>query len=1104
MPSSTKKIGASIVLEGNKQYNAAIKEINANQKELKSEMNLVSATFAGQENTIEALTAKQEVLAKQYDEQSKKVETYAQALSHAVDVQTDSRSLVDDLTKELEEASDAAKKAAEAYGEDSEEYEEAAKQVAVLESELRKATQQQEAAEESVRKYQTASNDAQASLLELGLQMEQNNRYLEEARDSATGTALSIDEMGRVIKSAGDESETAGASIAAVFGGVALERAAGRLVALSRKAVEALIELGTEAAFTADEIATLSIQTGISTDTLQELQYATELMDVSVNTITASMARNIKSMGNAQKGTEDYVNAYKDLGVEVMNADGSLRDSEKVFWEIVDALGEIDNAAERDRLAMQIFGRSAQQLNPLISIGSKGFKGLADEAHKVGYVLESDTLEGLLETSDSLERLSKRMDVLKKQIGVDVAPMITQTVEEVTEVISKNSGDIAETITGFITDATKVVSFLLDNKDEIELFGTATLTAVATGFTMSKAAAIQATLAEEGYTIASAKAALTSAVSVISHEGLGTALKDVAVSFNAAATSALGFNAALIAIPAALAAVALGIIAVANGALTMNDTVEVTHELGEANEELAKTYSDVVDSQREATASRKEEKSGYQSSADAAKALVDELRNLQKESDGSSKSIMKQAEVVAQLNAAYPELDLYIDENTGALDRNIDAIESQIDALLEQQMVMAAQADMMEIAREQYELVKQQTEAEKNLKQAYEELGFTYTNLQEIDSQRLKQMRDAGELTDDQYYRIGTLMGSVNSLTKAEEELSVEYQEANTYIKEHSEAAEEAERADKGLVTASVQLGDSLVSIQKSADEVEDSIEKLQKSYDSAYESAFRSLSGQAGLFGEVQKTSAESMSTIAKNMEDQTKMINEYQEDLALLKQKAEEGLLDAGLLGYLEELGISGAGYVHNFAEASDEELKRVNESFAGLTEAKESTAELMAGMDTDYTATLEEMGVSTETNLTGIKESFDKSMGETVDAVKESGDEMKAAQKESLDKVKSTTLSELGMSTVSSTSPVYKSIGEAIVKSIAAGIKAKTPDALSAMNSLMTQMNSSAGGSSSGGGKSVTVNNNVTVNGASDPAAYASIFMKSAERAANMGGG
>lgn len=1104
MASSVKKIGASIVLEGNKQYNAAIKEINANQKELKSEMKLVSATFEGQQNTIEALTAKQEVLAKQYDEQSKKVEVYSNALSHAVDVQTDAKSLVDDLGNELNEAKDAAEAAAKAYGEDSEEFEEASKQVAILEEELRKATQQQLAAEESVRKYQTASNEAEAALLDFGYQLEQNSQYLQEAEKSADGTASSIDEMGKAVKTAGEESETAGSAIAAVFGGVALERAAASLVRLTRRVTEGLIELGTEAAFAADNVATISTQTGISTRTLQQMQYATELMDVSVETITASMTRNLRSMGQAQKGTEDYVDAYKTLGIEITKADGSLRSSEEVFWEMIDALGAIQNPAEKDVLAMKLLGRSAQQLNPLIAIGSKGFKNLANEAESVGYVLSDETLDGLLETSDALERMSKRVDTLKKQIGAEFAPVMTETVEAMTDLVNKNSAEISETITGFMTDATKVISFLVENKDEIELFGTVALTAVATGFTMSKTAAIGATLAEEGYTLASAKAALASAVSVISHEGLGAALKDVAVSFNTAATSALGFNAALLVIPAALAAVALGIIAVANGALTMNDTVEVTHDLGEANKELAKSYSDVIDTSRESAKARKEEKQSIGETEYTAKALVERLKELIAESDGSTKSINRQKEVIAQLNAAYPELDICIDETTGALDRNIEAIEEQITTMREEQLVAAAQEDLMNIAREQYELTKEQTEAELLLKEAYEELGFTYTSLQEIDSQRLKSMRDAGQLTDEQYYRIGTLMGSVNSLSKAEEELSEEYQKANTYLQNHADIAEEAERANAGLKTATVQLGDSLVTIQKNADDLDDSIEKLQDSYDSAYNSAYNSLSGQAGLFGEVKKASAESMSTIAKNMEDQTKMINDYQEDLALLQEKAEKGLLDEGLLGYLESLGISGAGYVHNFAEASEEELQRVNESFAGLNEAKESTAELMAGMDTDFNATLEEMGAATETNLSGITESFDKSLGDTVEEVKSSGDEMKAAQKESLDKLKSTTLSELGMTTIASESKVYKSIGEAIVKSIAAGIKAKTPDALSAMNSLMTQMNSSAGGSSSGGGKSVTVNNNVTVNGASDPAAYASIFMKSAERAANMGGG
>lgn len=1103
MPSSTKKIGASIVLEGNKQYNAAIKEINASQKELKSEMNLVSATFEGQQNTVEALTAKQEVLAKQYDEQAHKVDVYAQALQHASDMQVDSKSLTEDLGKELEEAREAAEKAAEAYGEDSEELKEASKNVAVLEEELKQANQQQAAAEESVRRYQVAYNDAEATLLRLNQQVKQNNEYLIEAQLSSTGAAYSIDGMGKAIKRAGDESQKAGSSIATVFGGVALERAAESLMRISGDVAKALVDMGTEAAFTADNIATLATQTGISTKTLQEMEYASELMDVSVETITGAITKNIRSMGNAQKGTEEYVNAYKELGVEVMRADGTLRDSEQVFWEMIDALGQIDSATDRDRMAMQLLGRSAQQLNPLIAIGSKGFQNLADEAHAVGYVLSDDTIDGLLDTSDALERLSKRTDSLKRQVGADAGPVIKQTVEEVTEIIEKNSDVIVESISGIMTDAAKIVTFLIDNKDEIELFGTAALTAVATGFAMSEAAAVKATLAEEGYTLANAKAALSSAVSVISHQGLGVALKDVAVSFNGAATAALGFNAALLVIPAALASVALGIIAVANGALTMNDTIELTHELGEENEALAKSYSELVDAQKESTTSRKSEKEGFEGNARAAKSLVDELKTLQKESDGSTKSINKQMEIVAQLNEAYPDLELEIDKTTGALDRNIETIESQIDALLEQQMVMAAQEDLMDIAREQYELTKQQTEAEKELKTAYEELGFTYTNLTEIDSARLKSMRDSNEITDEQYYKIGTLMASINSLSSAEEELSKEYQDTTQYLNDHSEAAEKATDASEGLVTANVQLGNSLVTIQEKAEDVDDSVEKLQRAYDSAYESAFNSLSGQAGLFGEVKKVSAESMSTIAKNMEDQTKMINDYQEDLALLQEKAEQGLLDEGLLGYLESLGLDGAGYVHNFATASEEELAKVNESFGSLTKAKESTAELMTGMDTDYIAALEEMGAATDANTTAISESFDKSMGDSVEAVKTSGDEMKEAQKESLTRVKSTTLTELGMSSVSGTSSVYKSIGEAIVKSVASGIKAKTPDAVSAMNSLMAQMNSSAGGSSSGGGKSVTVNNNVTVNGASDPAAYANIFMKSAERAANMGG-
>ena len=79
----------------------------------------------------------------------------------------------------------------------------------------------------------------------------------------------------------------------------------------------------------------MSTQTGIATDELQKekFKYASELIDVSTETLTKSMAKQIKSMKAVQDGTKLSVEAYDKLGVTVLNADGSLRDGQDVYWE---------------------------------------------------------------------------------------------------------------------------------------------------------------------------------------------------------------------------------------------------------------------------------------------------------------------------------------------------------------------------------------------------------------------------------------------------------------------------------------------------------------------------------------------------------------------------------------------------------------------------------------------------------------------------------------------------------------------------------------------------------------------------------------------------
>jgi phage-related protein len=127
-------------------------------------------------------------------------------------------------------------------------------------------------------------------------------------------------------------------------------------------------------------------------------------------------------MSSAQQGSKAYAEAYKKLGVSVTDSNGNLRDSETVYWESIDALGKMTNETERDALAMQLFGKSAQELNPLIEAGSEKMKELTQEAHDVGAVLSQETLDALGAFDDSIQRLKGSAGAAKNALGGVLLP----------------------------------------------------------------------------------------------------------------------------------------------------------------------------------------------------------------------------------------------------------------------------------------------------------------------------------------------------------------------------------------------------------------------------------------------------------------------------------------------------------------------------------------------------------------------------------------------------------------------------------------------------------------------------------------------------------
>lgn len=1052
---ATKKIGASIVLEGNREYNQALKEIQANQKELRSEMNLTSAEYDGQQNGVEALTAKGEVLSKQYEEQAKKVKVYSDALENSKQMEREAADQIDRLGTELDDAKEAMQQAADTTGVYSDEYLKASEKVDELEKQLKRATDQQAAAEASTKNWQTSFNNANVDLMKLNKEVEQNAKYLDEAKKSADGTADSIDETGKVIKNTGEEAEKAGSLIGQIFGGNMLANGADQLLDLCKDVSKELIEMGTNAAYAADEIATLSVQTGISTDTLQELEYASELMDTSTDTITDAMSRNIRAMNEARDGSAKYAEAYEDLGIKVTDANGNLRDSEEVFWEIIDALGDMDNAAERDAASMELFGRSAQELNPLIQTGADGFAKLAQEARDTGYVLEEDTLDGLLSVSDSLERMSKKTDALKRQIGAEVAPAIEGAIESITETVEDNQAEITEAIVGLIEGAADVINFLIDNKDEIELFGTTALAAVAIGFTSVKITAAGAATAEEGYTAKSVISAAAAAARTIASKGLVAGLTEEVASLNAAATAALGFNAALLLIPVAVAAV-VAAIGVGYAKSIEENALKPAVELSEANIALRDSFQAVVDQQTQTAQTRATDRESMALNVGATRSLVSELRDLQDQSELTAEEQERQAEIVGQLNAQYPDLGLAIDETTGKLSENIDAIEEDIDAMLRQQMAMEAQEDLQKIAEQQYELTKAQTDAENQLIEAVESLGIAYDGLNGSYTDTLIQMHEAGEVTDDQYYKVGALQSSITELSGAQENLRNEYSDTVSYIEETTGAMSDQEIAEANLLEQTVELGNGMsVSVKGTEDVVSESIAKITEAYNNAYESAKNSLEGQVGLFDELKISTDTSASQMATNLQSQTDAFNQYAQDIETCKQLVEEGLLDDGILGMIEEMGMDGAGYMHELATATSDEIAAISENFTKMEEARESLTQTMTTINEDYCDALAELQGSTEETMVTIIESVEGAMDDQVTAVQEKGESMITANSENLDTMYEDTLTALGMADSGSYSTVYQDIGKKIPESIASGVTSNSHALYTAVKNMISGM-------------------------------------------------
>ena len=476
-------INTKFSLSGEKEYKAAISQIGDGMRVLNSEMRKVESEYAKNADSVDALKAKSEVFSKKIGEQKSKIEITRKALEEA--------------TKTQAAANEKFQKAKDVLDESSDEYKRLAQGV--------------ETATKKAQGWQVSLNNAEAELNKMNAELEENNDALEKAGANGTKFQQAMEKVKDSVAKAKEEGtgakgifanlkeSFAGGKGEAVSLGDAIGGAADKLginlpegatkalnslnginagtaaavggfaalIAVVVKVEKQLMSITKESAAYAKEIKTLASVTGQSTEQIQEFQYASDMIGVSYDRVKDSLKEITNKMQEAQNGSEDTAGAFKTLGVEIENTDGSLRSADSVFYDVIDSLGNMHNQAQRDALAMDLMSESAQELNPLIEVGSEGLKKYADEAHEMGYVLDDEAVAALTATDTAQQKLLKTQEAVTKQISAEYAPYMTEALGDTADFIQKigkafvESG-VVDKFGSILTSATQILEPLGD------------------------------------------------------------------------------------------------------------------------------------------------------------------------------------------------------------------------------------------------------------------------------------------------------------------------------------------------------------------------------------------------------------------------------------------------------------------------------------------------------------------------------------------------------------------------------------------------------------------------------------------------------------------
>lgn len=243
------------------------------------------------------------------------------------------------------------------------------------------------------------------AFVEIGADNSQFVAAINAARNTLSGLGASLQRIGSTIATAGLAGLGALGGAAAIFSKVG------------------------------DELAKMSIRTGVSVESLSKMKYAADLSGTSLAAFETSIKIMSRTVSEAAQGSASAVDSLETLGLTVQ--DLAALSQEERFLLIADRISKIQDPALRATSALELFGRSGTQLLPLLNDGATGIRAMMTEADEFGVTMSTKTAKSAEEINDAFGRVTATATNFVVTIGSVLAPVLTTAANTVAKFIGQ-------------------------------------------------------------------------------------------------------------------------------------------------------------------------------------------------------------------------------------------------------------------------------------------------------------------------------------------------------------------------------------------------------------------------------------------------------------------------------------------------------------------------------------------------------------------------------------------------------------------------------------------------------------------------------------------